>query len=211
MGLDLSGILGGVSQALGGFESGNYLSVIQAGANIASSALAPQPVSYPVMQAPPVYSPTVYGQPEVLPVSQEVAVRSQPRTTMTKEVFDALNKVLSKLGLQPRTVGAFMSTAKRALSSIAAFARRTPAGTIVSVLIGLGLTAYEANLLTAWHAQRRKSRRMNPANSKALRRAARRIKSFHRLCVHTDVLKSRSRRSYGGSRCGTCKRSPCRC
>jgi len=36
-------------------------------------------------------------------------------------------------------------------------------------------------------------RRMNPANSKALRRAQRRLKSFHRLCADSDVLKSRRR------------------
>lgn len=36
-------------------------------------------------------------------------------------------------------------------------------------------------------------RRMNPANSKALRRATRRIKSFHRLCGDADVIKSRRR------------------
>jgi len=36
-------------------------------------------------------------------------------------------------------------------------------------------------------------RRMNPANSKALRRAQRRLKSFHRLCSDSDVLKSRRR------------------
>jgi len=35
-------------------------------------------------------------------------------------------------------------------------------------------------------------RRMNPANSKALRRATRRIKSFHRLCGDADVIKRRS-------------------
>lgn len=36
-------------------------------------------------------------------------------------------------------------------------------------------------------------RRMNPANSKALRRAQRRLKSFHRLCADSDVLKTRRR------------------
>jgi len=36
-------------------------------------------------------------------------------------------------------------------------------------------------------------RRMNPANSKALRRAQRRLKSFHRLCSDSDVLKTRRR------------------
>lgn len=54
----------------------------------------------------------------------------------------------------------------------------------------------------------RKRRRLNPANAKALRRAARRIKSFHRLCGHTDLIKTR-RRTFAS--CGTCKRSPCRC
>lgn len=53
-------------------------------------------------------------------------------------------------------------------------------------------------------------RRMNPANSKALRRSMRRIKSFHRLCSTADILKSRGRRRVGSS-CGTCRKSPCRC
>lgn len=36
-------------------------------------------------------------------------------------------------------------------------------------------------------------RRMNPANAKALRRATRRIKSFHKLCGDADVIKTRRR------------------
>lgn len=34
-------------------------------------------------------------------------------------------------------------------------------------------------------------RRMNPANAKALRRATRRIKSFHKLCGDADIIKRR--------------------
>lgn len=53
-------------------------------------------------------------------------------------------------------------------------------------------------------------RRMNPANVHALRRSARRIKSFHKLCQTVDLIKTK--RTYGGSRrCGTCRKSPCRC
>lgn len=37
-------------------------------------------------------------------------------------------------------------------------------------------------------------RRMNPANTKALRRSVRRIESFHRLCKTTDRLRGTSRR-----------------
>ena len=39
-------------------------------------------------------------------------------------------------------------------------------------------------------------RRMNSANSKALRRAATRIRSFHKLCQVTDILKSRNVRPF---------------
>lgn len=38
-------------------------------------------------------------------------------------------------------------------------------------------------------------RRMNPANVKALRRSARRLESFHRLCVRVDSLRSPRRRA----------------
>lgn len=60
-------------------------------------------------------------------------------------------------------------------------------------------------------------RRMNAANAKALRRAARRIKSFHRLCRSTDLLSPGKRgggRRRGGSvavLCPSCRKSPCRC
>ena len=55
-------------------------------------------------------------------------------------------------------------------------------------------------------------RRMNAANGRALHRAARRIKSFHRMCGTIDLLKSRgSRRSSTRVVCGTCRKSPCRC
>lgn len=37
-------------------------------------------------------------------------------------------------------------------------------------------------------------RRMNPANSKALRRSIRRVQSFHRLCKTADVIASHARR-----------------
>ena len=197
MGFNVGQFLGGVSGILGQSQIGSLQTLGQVAGLGAQFASFEQPTAYPV------------GNQQNLPVP------AQPRgtVTMTKEIFDALNKMLGKLGIQPRSVSAFMSAAKRALGAIAAFARRTPAGTIVSVLIGLGLTAYEANLLTAWYSQKKKRRRMNPANSKALRRAARRIRSFHRLCQHTDVIKThRSRRviSYG-RRCGTCRKNPCAC
>lgn len=54
-------------------------------------------------------------------------------------------------------------------------------------------------------------RRMNAANPRALHRAARRIKSFHKMCGTIDLLKSRGKRSSSRFLCGTCRKSPCRC
>lgn len=187
MAFNVGQFLGGVSQAFG--QSSNpYLSGFGQAANIAQ-AFVPQPVSYP-MQPSPVGGGQVYTVGNTVNLPAKV-----PTSGMTKEIFDAASKLLARLGIPVRSVSAFIPSVKRALSGIAALARRTPAGTIVSLLIGLGLTAMEANLLVSWQAQRRRSRRMNPANSKALRRAARRIKSFHKLCVHTDLIKTHHRRS----------------
>lgn len=74
-------------------------------------------------------------------------------------------------------------------------------------LVGGGLlTAAAVNELMIAGPGRRS---MNAANPKALRRAARRIKSFHKMCGTIDLLKSRGKRS--SARCGTCRKSPCRC
>lgn len=69
----------------------------------------------------------------------------------------------------------------------------------------IGISAGElGNLLLASSQMPR--RRMNPGNTHALRRAARRIESFHRLCVRTDQLRSprrRAARKPGGAHPGT--------
>jgi hypothetical protein len=199
MALNIGGILGSVGGILGNTNaSGNPLiSGLSGALQLAGQVIPTKSTAVAVNKAPA--------------ASSAVAVMGARGTALTQEVFNAGNKVLSRLGIRySATTGGFTSALKRSLGSIASLARRTPAGTIVSILVGLGLTAVEANLLTAWHSQRRRGKRMNPANAKALRRAARRIRSFHKLCTHTDLLKSRGR-SAGRSRCGTCRKSPCRC
>jgi len=200
MGLDVGGILGAVGNLFGGVSAVPALQDFGGVLNAFAPAFSQ-----------PGYGSTPYYGGQAMTVANLPARR--PSTMLTKEVFDAGVKILTRLGLAfPATPGGFSSVLKRALSSIGSLARRTPAGTIVSILIGLGLTAYESNLLTAWFSQRKKGKRMNPANSKALRRAATRIRRFHKLCRHTDVLRG-SRR--GGSRarsvCQTCRKNPCRC
>jgi len=197
MAVNLGGILGQVSTIFGGNQNPYFQTI----SNVAGlgSQFAPyaQPVGLKTMATP------AKGGVPMIPTGRGPA--------LTREVFDSGVKVLQRLGIPfGASPGAFSSALKRALSGVASLARRTPAGTMVNLLIGLGLAAGEAYLLTVWHSQRKKGRRMNPANSKALRRAARRIRSFHKLCTHTDLLRTRSR-SAGRSRCGTCRKSPCRC
>lgn len=206
MAFNIGGFLGNLGKSLGGSSN----STISAIGNIAGFAgqFVPQPVSQPMGPQAPVYGGSSY------PVATLPA--RVGRSSLTREVFDAGQKILARIGLSyPASTGGFTRILKGALSSMAALARRTPAGNLVSILIGIGLTVYEANLLTAWHAQRKRGKRMNPANPRALRRAARRIKSFHKLCQHTDLIRTRSSRtrvSAGRSgRCFTCKKNPCRC
>lgn len=59
----------------------------------------------------------------------------------------------------------------------------------------------------------RRSRRMNPANTRALRRSLRRLKSFDRLShrVSAQLHRGGRKRSYSRGRCMTCRKSPCAC
>jgi hypothetical protein len=66
-----------------------------------------------------------------------------------------------------------------------------------------------ANLITA--SSKKKRRRMNVANVKALRRGVRRLEGFERLaCRVTAGLHARSARR-SRRRCVRCKRNPCAC
>lgn len=204
MGINIGNLLGTIGGVIGKNNmSGNSFVSGLGGALTIASAIMPQRAA-----ATPVVRKTA---PVPMRPGGNVSVLPRAVSGLTQEIFNAGTKVLGRLGIPfVATAGSFSSALRRSLGSIASLARRTPAGTIVSILAGLGLTALEANMLAAWYAQRKKGRRMNPANSRALRRAARRIKSFHRLCTHTDVLKTRGRsRSVG--RCASCRKSPCSC
>lgn len=79
-------------------------------------------------------------------------------------------------------------------------------------LVGL-IGAAALNELFIYHATH-KRRRMNVANTKALRRSVRRLKGFDRLSHRVSAQLSRvggRGRSRSRSRCGTCRKSPCAC
>lgn len=188
----VGGILGSTNQTNNSYVSGLSQALQIGGSLVPVKTVASSPMTSLVSSA-----------------AKTVALPAVVSKGLTKEIVTAGSKVLARLGIPVYNINSFSSLLKRSIGSIASLARRTPSGTIVSILIGLGLTVLEANLLTAWHSQRRRGRRMNPANSKALRRAARRIRGFHKLCQHVDLLKTRGRSRVG--RCGSCKKSPCRC
>lgn len=196
--------------AVGGILSNSPINAFQTAGNLATLTQQFLPAT--------TAKPITYNQPmqgQAMTVSN-VPAKNPP---ITQEIWNILaNKLLPRLGFTvPANMATFLSRAKKALGAIASLARKTPAGTMVSVLMGIGLTVYEANLLTGWYATKKKRKRINPANARALRRSVRRIRSFHRLCQHADVLGRPSRsRSYAYSaprrgRCGTCRKSPCCC
>lgn len=195
MGFNWGQFIGGVGSALGG-SSNQYLSGFGQIAGTLAPAFSPMGANRMALPMAAASGGQVYTVGNTVNLPAKV-----PTSGMTKDIFDAASKLLARLGIPVRSASAFIPAAKRALSGVAALARRTPAGTVISLLTGLGLTAMEANLLVSWQAQRRKHRRMNPANSKALRRAARRIKSFHKLCQHTDLIKTHHRRAPVRGRC----------
>lgn len=204
VGIDLGGIFGGVATALGGLQSGSYLTALSGVGQLGQAFLTqPQPTyaMQPSYSQMPQYGIVPYSPPPPPVQAQPVGafgVAGRAIATLTAPI---LAKIAVKLGLRSRP------SLTRAMDMVRKAAKLLTSPEAVAT--ALGITVAElATLITTSNA--RKRRRMNPANSKALRRAARRIKSFHRLCTHTDVLKSRGRKS-SKSACGTCKRSPCRC
>lgn len=204
MAFNLSGLLGGVGQALGGVQGANAspLRALGAISTIASASITPKTNN--------ALKPTpLPGKGAGVPALANAVVNTGA-AMIPAGVAQAGQWLLNRMGVKVVSGAAFIPALKRTLAAIASFARRTPTGSIVSVLIGMGMAVNLANELVAWYATKRKRRRMNAANGKALNRAARRIKAFHRMCQHTDLIKTRGRsRSFG--RCGSCRKSPCSC
>lgn len=81
-----------------------------------------------------------------------------------------------------------------------------------TALIGIMGVQAVSELVT--YSATRKRRRMNVANTKALRRGLRRLKGFERLSHRVSAQlgrAARSGRSGRRSRCTTCRKSPCMC
>lgn len=179
MGLDLSSILGTVSNIFGGGQNPVFDTLSGVAGLTAAAIRPPTPLPAPVPRVP-------------VPVPRA----GVPGGRSLFNRFPNLAAGLNALKLAGKNV-----TRSQLYSMLKRF------GPDFLITAGILSAAAVAELMMAGPGRRR----MNPANSKALRRAARRIKSFHRLCQHTDLIKTRRSAPRGFSRCGTCRKSPCRC
>lgn len=164
---------GGIFNANNGVNWGNLLNT---GASIAQQAFAPQPTSFPIGGGG--------GGGSAIPAMASVpAIAGRVGAVVGRGFFSRFPNLAT--GIQTLRNGGVSASRSKLYSVMKRF------GPEFLVTGGL-LTAAAVNELAVAGPG---YRRMNPANSRALRRAARRIESFHRLCRHTDMLQSRRRRS----------------
>lgn len=95
----------------------------------------------------------------------------------------------------------------RALSTLQSLSRKWGPTAMIGLL---GIETYNELLM---YSTTHKRRRMNPANTKALRRSMRRLKGFERLAhrVSGQLARTGGRRRSRAARCGVCRATPCRC
>lgn len=178
------------SNALGdifGSSSGSYLG----GSNQLSAPSTPVSYQYPIYQ------------PEY-PVVQQPVMASMPM------VVGAARSLVSRFpNLYSSIVALSQQFGRRFTPEMVWRMLKQQGPGMVVGLIG----AAAMNELFVWKTTH-KTRRMNPANTKALRRSLRRLKSFDKLSGRVSSQLARAgggRRRRSSGRCGTCKRSPCSC
>lgn len=175
--------------------SGSFLGGSGGDSGYGSSFL---PVSYQPYQTQTFQNPVTYGPPAVMPVAASMpAVVTFSRGLMR---FPSLQAAIAALTQQ---------FGKKFTPELLWRMVKTQGAGLVAGLIG----AAAMNELAVWKTTH-KSRRMNPANTKALRRSLRRLKSFDRLAGRVSTQLGRAggrRRTRSHSRCVTCRKSPCAC
>jgi hypothetical protein len=156
----------------------------------------------------PVPSMESFGVPpssSILSMPQPLAVASAgvPTAAISNAMRMIGFKVAQKVGLRS------VPSLQRMMAMIRKMAKfLAPA----AVAAALGITLDEmAQVITA--NSRKKRRRMNPANTRALRRSLRRLESFDRLAgrVQVQLARGHSRPSKRRRYCPKCKSTSCRC
>jgi hypothetical protein len=207
MALNLSGILGAAGQAISGINTsglGNISQILGAGLNIASSAFAPAPSATPY----PTYGPAPQPMMQTMAPAIRAGTALAPMMVGTGSLIrqltvPILNKMAATLGKRYSLPGA--------LTLIKKLGKIFSSPEAIALYVGISVSEM-AQLITAQAS--RKRRTMNPANTKALRRSLRRLKSFDKLAARVSGQLSRGGRrrpARGRSRCNTCRQSPCSC
>lgn len=189
MALDVGGILKSVGGIFGGNQN-QYFSGISNVATLASQFFpTPAAVTSVAVRPPMPTAPGVAGAMRAVPMIG--------RTFFSK--YPNLANAIQAL----RNRGANV-TRSRLYSMLKRF------GPELLISGGILTAAAVSELMVAGAGHRR----MNPANTRALRRSLRRLKSFDRLSSSVSRQLARagtkSRRS-PRSRCGTCRKNPCSC
>jgi len=171
--------LGGLQGVLGtlGSFGGGVGQVAQVGSSFLSGFLPAQG---------PVGSGTGFGGPPVVQVMGARPVITGTASAIKEMIAPVLEKLSFNLGknislraamIIIRRLGKFLTTPS-------------------AIALALGLTLGElGQILTTASLAGSGGRRMNAGNVKALRRAHRRVKSFHKLCGENDRLKASRRRA----------------
>lgn len=168
-----SDIFGGINQVLQGGLGNQLLGLgTQALQGFVSQQFAPQPASYPMSGPAPVAQPAMAAVPAL---GRAVA-------TVGRSFFNRFPNLATAIqSLRNRGANVSRSTLYSALRKF---------GPEMLVTGGILTAAAVSELAVAGPGRRR----MNPGNVKALRRAHRRMKSFHRVCVDNDQLLKRRRK-----------------
>lgn len=178
--MGLSNIFSGVQSVLGtasGF-GGSFGQAAQLGSAFLSGFLpaqGPTQATFPSAQ-----------YPTTMTMAPAVQFGSQAGGALGTLVSSVLAKMSAALGRNISLRAAMIII--RRLSKLL----QTPQA--IGAAVGLSVSEIMA-LLAASAVQGSRGRRMNPGNVKALRRAHRRIKSFHKLCGDNDRLRAPRRRS----------------
>jgi hypothetical protein len=152
--------------------------IAQIAGSTIGSLVSTQGTSLPAVSVGPVVS----GGGQVMTTAAAMPAIAGMAGAVARITAPILRKIAIKIG---KTVS--LSKAMSLIRSLSKYL--TPGATAAA----LGITVAElADLIVA--ARQKPRRRMNPGNAKALRRAMRRLESFHKLCVRADSLRSRGRR-----------------
>lgn len=200
-----AGLIAGQAFGGGGVNTGGLMG------NFGTQGYLPGiPQSFPVQQF------GQYGQfPTQVQEQQPVVMVKGPTDLVpfTQDIFNAVQKLLNRfnvpqLGL---TIPRMKAIARKLLAAMIRFARLNPALSLISMLVSFGLTADEAYKLLTWFGTKRRRRRMNSGNAKALRRALRRVESFQRLCARAGAVRRGIPTSRRRRHCPRCRRASCIC